>query len=174
MVDALPREDPSDPINKLLAFELDSEWTTSIGEEGSVNRSIENAIWGFGTRDSDSIFKITTRGPALEALADVLQYWLDKYPTSEALNRWLKNATDSAAAVISHHNEPLPSLPHKRDDTQPTLGITLKLSGTKRKGTEAETEEQDAPPVKAYDLESDFFTGLEVDASIAEGGNPAG
>ncbi|KAJ7198848.1 hypothetical protein GGX14DRAFT_573290 [Mycena pura] len=144
--DTLPLEQPSDTINKLLGFAPDSEWTESIGEEGSVNRSIEGAIWGFGTRDGDGIFNITTRGPAIQALADVLKYWLDKYPTSALLNQWLKNATDSAAAVIVHHNKPLPSLSDKIDDTR--SGLTLKLSGNKRKDREADTEEQSAPAKK--------------------------
>ncbi|KAJ7780625.1 ribonuclease H-like domain-containing protein [Mycena maculata] len=152
---ALPQEGPLDPINKLLAFDFDAEWLASIGEEASVNRNIENALWGFGTRNSDGIFKITARGPALESLADVLEHWLAKYPSSESLNRWLQNATDSAAAVISHHNEPLPSLREReRADTHLSppegSGVTLKLrlGGIKRKGIEAETEHKDVPPAK--------------------------
>ncbi|KAJ7733853.1 hypothetical protein DFH07DRAFT_780486 [Mycena maculata] len=94
---ALPQEGPLDSINKLLVFNFNPGWLESIGEEASVN--IEIALWGFGMRNRDDIFKIqvTPRSSALESLADVLEHW---YPSSESLNQRLQNVMDSAAAII--------------------------------------------------------------------------
>ncbi|KAJ7919973.1 hypothetical protein B0H13DRAFT_2319895 [Mycena leptocephala] len=109
--DALPMEQPDDKINKLLGFELDAEWVASIGELAAVNRELENAIWGYGgPRSDDGIFKITTRGPAIQNLADILEYWLAKYPDAFQLQKWLQDATASASAIILAHKKPLPLL----------------------------------------------------------------
>jgi hypothetical protein len=91
-------EQPDDKISKLLGFELDAEWVGSIGELAAVKRKIENAIRG--SRSDDGIFKITTRGPASQSLADILEYWLVKYPDSFQLQKWLQDATASASAII--------------------------------------------------------------------------
>ncbi|KAF8207687.1 hypothetical protein K438DRAFT_1961952 [Mycena galopus ATCC 62051] len=107
--DALPAEQPEDKINHLLDFSLDPEWVESMGEEATVNREIENVLWGFtkGRRNDDGSFDITTRGPAIEALADVLEFWLEKYPDAFQLQKWLKGATASASAVILAHHKPV-------------------------------------------------------------------
>jgi hypothetical protein len=106
--DALPMEQPDDKINKLLGFELDAEWVASIGELAAVNRELENAIWGYGgPRSDDGIFKITTRGPAIQNLADILEYWLAKYPDAFQLQKWLQDATASASAIILAHKKPV-------------------------------------------------------------------
>jgi hypothetical protein len=114
--DALPYAEPEAPINKLLSFSLDAEWVSSVGEAAAANRELETALWGFtgGRRSDDGTFKITSRGPAIESLAAILGYWLEKYPDSFQLQKWLEGATASASAVILTHqsrvSEPLPIL----------------------------------------------------------------
>lgn len=104
----LPKPDTVEAkVNRLLGFSLDEEWVEDIGEEGAVNRELEAALFGFGPRGDDGTFKITVRGAGIEALADVLEYWLKRYPESECLKRWLKNASDSAEKCILLHNEPV-------------------------------------------------------------------
>jgi hypothetical protein len=105
--EALPYEQPEHKINNLLSFTLDREWVQSIGEEATVNRELESAFWEFtgGRRNDDGTFKIPTRGPVVEKLADILEYWLEKYPTALGLQKWIKDATASASAVILAHKQ---------------------------------------------------------------------
>ncbi|KAJ7237403.1 hypothetical protein C8J57DRAFT_1568538 [Mycena rebaudengoi] len=134
--DALPQEGPDDAINKLLAFDLDPEWIDSIGEEMSVNRGIENAL-----------------------LADVLHFWLDKYPDAQNLKRYLVNATDSAADVILAHNEQLPILPATLVPVatgKPTKPAKKGIGGKQTTLTGVTVKEKkkkkgDPPPVKKPD-----------------------
>ncbi|KAJ6523656.1 hypothetical protein DFH09DRAFT_1250899 [Mycena vulgaris] len=110
---ALPFADVGDSINKLLSFSLDADWVESIGEEMAVNCKIETAMFGFGRRNDQGIISITTRGPGIKSLAGILRYWLAKYPEAGHLQRWVDNATASAAAVILFHNEPVCSVKEK-------------------------------------------------------------
>jgi hypothetical protein len=107
--EVLPYEQPEHKINNLLSFSLDPEWLGSIGEEATVNRELEGAFWEFtgGRRNEDGTFKIPTRGPAIEKLADILEFWLEKYPTSFHLQKWVKDATASASTVILAHKQPV-------------------------------------------------------------------
>lgn len=110
--DTLPQAEPEAAVNKFLAFgDFDAEWLDSIGEEMCVNRGIENALFGYGKRDDNNVFKITSRGPAVESMADVLECWLKKYPESEMLHRWLDSGIASAVAVILAHKEPVSTYP---------------------------------------------------------------
>lgn len=110
--EALPYEQPQDKINNLLSFSLDPGWVEDTGEEATVNRELESAFWEFtgGRRNEDGTFKIPTRGPAIEKLADILEYWLKKYPDAFQLQKWVKDATASASAVILAHKTPVRGL----------------------------------------------------------------
>ncbi|KAJ6563471.1 hypothetical protein B0H10DRAFT_1966110 [Mycena sp. CBHHK59/15] len=85
-----------------LLHEIDSDWAADIGEEMVINRRIEVAMYGFGPRNDEGIFKIPTRGPGIEAFADVLNVWLLKYRTAEHLIRWLNNAAAEPALWGKH------------------------------------------------------------------------
>ncbi|KAJ7933219.1 hypothetical protein B0H13DRAFT_2262883 [Mycena leptocephala] len=90
--EVLPYEQPEHKINNLLSFPLDPEWLGSIGEEATVNPELEGAFWEFtgGRRNEDGTLKIPTRGPAIEKLADIVEFWLEKYPTAFHLQKWVK------------------------------------------------------------------------------------
>jgi hypothetical protein len=90
-----------------LSFSLDPGWVQSIGEEATVNRELEGVFWEFmgGRHNDDGTFKIPTRGPAIEKLADILEYWLEKYPATFRLQKWIRDATASASAVILAHKQ---------------------------------------------------------------------
>jgi hypothetical protein len=91
-------------LNRLLNFTLDEETVEDIvGEEGAVNRELEAALFDFLPRNDAGIFFIKERGPALEALADILEIWVTKLPGSMILQLWLKSSIDSAKKCIVNH-----------------------------------------------------------------------
>jgi hypothetical protein len=71
----LPVSTPMSKTNRLLGFVLDEDWVNDVGVEGAVNREIEAALGDFLPRNNDGIFYIKERGPAIEALADVLEHY---------------------------------------------------------------------------------------------------
>jgi len=87
-------------LNRLLDFVLDEERIKDIGEEGAVNRELEAALFDFLPRNDAGIFFIKERGPALEALADVLEVWVTKLPGSMILQMWLSSSINSAKKCI--------------------------------------------------------------------------
>jgi len=104
--ETLPVSDPTSNLNRLLAFALDEEWVNDVGEEGAVNRAIEVALGNFLPRNSDGIFFIKERGPAIEALADVLEHYHGPgrmLSESPILKLWLDNAIASATKCILSH-----------------------------------------------------------------------
>jgi hypothetical protein len=105
--DTLPTAGPESSVNSLLTFSLSPEWVEDIGEEGAVNQALEAALFNFLPRNEAGIFKITTRGPAIIALPDVLETWITKYPKSVILQKWLQNTLDSAKACFAQNNVPV-------------------------------------------------------------------
>ena len=103
----LPITGRESSINALLSFSLNPEWVEDVGEEGAVNQALEAALFQFLPRNDAGIFKITTRGPAISALANVLETWIKKYPASMILQKWLQNALDSAKACFAECNVPV-------------------------------------------------------------------
>lgn len=101
--DTLPLANTQSPVNQLLNFSLDADWIEDIGEEGAVNRQLEAALNEYMPGNDAGIFFIKHRGPALVALADVLEFWLEKYLGSVILQLWLENATESAQKCIGQH-----------------------------------------------------------------------
>ena len=101
----LPPLNDSSSLHQLLSFSLDQEWVLDVGEECAVNRALEVALKDFGPRNDSGIFKITAKGAALAALSDVLAYWLEKYPQSFFLKKWLQDAVASAVDCFSSCGE---------------------------------------------------------------------
>ncbi|KAJ7513225.1 ribonuclease H-like domain-containing protein [Mycena galericulata] len=122
----LPYAATGSRINKLLDFSLDPAWVSEIGEAMTVNREIEAAMFDFGARNDEGIFNITSRGPGIESLADILQEWLEKYPDALILKKWVDDATASAKAIILAYNEPLPSLPEVPPEAPPAAAVPPK------------------------------------------------
>jgi hypothetical protein len=68
--------DQNAKINQFLAFSVDKEWVQDVGEEGAINWEIEVALQQFLLRNDSGIFYITQQGPGIEALANMLEYWV--------------------------------------------------------------------------------------------------
>lgn len=129
--DSLPFSAPDSNVNQLLHFSLDEEWVEDIGEEHTVNRSLEVALKNFGPRNDEGVFKITERGPGLEALPGVLQRWLGKYPDALLLQRWLQDSIASAKACFILHGKSVSNFLY----TGKLCGLTTELiiaSNTRR------------------------------------------
>jgi len=112
--ESLPPLSDGSSLNQLLFFSSDQEWVLEIGEEGAINRGLEIALQDFGPRNEDGIFKIIGKGAALAALPDVLAHWLDKYPQSFYLQKWLQDAKSSAVECFSAHGEFVSFCFHKK------------------------------------------------------------
>ena len=77
-----------------------------MGVEGAINREIESALGDFLPWNNDGIFYIKERGPAIEALADVLENYHGPgrlLSESTILKLWLDNAIASAKKCILNH-----------------------------------------------------------------------
>lgn len=101
--ETLPLSSPTSKLNKLLDFALDEDWVNDVGIEGAINREIEAALGDFLPRNNDGIFYIKERGPAIEALADVLELYHGPgciLSESAILKLWLENAIASAKKCI--------------------------------------------------------------------------
>ena len=104
--ETLPVSSPTSNLNRLLQFALDEEWVNDVGVEGAFNHRIEAALHDFLPRNNDGIFYIKERGPAIEALADVLKYYHGPgcmLSDSPILKLWLKNVLASAKKCILTH-----------------------------------------------------------------------
>lgn len=102
----LPVSGPMSKLNRLLQFAPDDDWVNDVGVEGAVNREIEAALGDFLPRNNDGIFYIKERGPAIEALADVLEHYHGpgcELSGSPILKLWLDNAIASAKKCVLTH-----------------------------------------------------------------------
>lgn len=73
------------------------------GEEGAVNRDLENTFCPKGRREPISLKEA---GPGLEAVAEVLDEWIERYPKSTVLQKWVEDlitASELATAVSSSY-----------------------------------------------------------------------
>ncbi|KAG1842225.1 hypothetical protein F4604DRAFT_1938953 [Suillus subluteus] len=76
-------------------FSLDADWTAEIGEAADVNRELEAR---FGSRAGG--LKIVERGPEPEAVVDVLETWIKKYPGDILLEKWVYDTLEAARGLI--------------------------------------------------------------------------
>lgn len=86
---------PSDSEKNFNSFAPDAEWLAEVGLEGAVNRQLEVAL---GSRANGPI-QLKERGPGVVALADVLEQYLEKFPGSAVLEKWLADIIGSAVSA---------------------------------------------------------------------------
>lgn len=94
---------PTTPKYDLRGFAPDPEWVGDIGEEGAVNRELEVI---FGSRFHGPL-TLDERGPGIEAMSDVLERYLQKYPESVLLGKWVADTTLAAVNAYKQHNAPV-------------------------------------------------------------------
>jgi hypothetical protein len=99
-LEALPTDIPIPKESKynFSNFSLDADWTTDIGEVGAVNRELEVR---FGNR-ADRL-KFVERGPEIEAIVDVFETWIEKYPGDIILEKWVDDTLEAAQGHPWHH-----------------------------------------------------------------------
>jgi hypothetical protein len=73
----------------------DANWTTDIGEVGAVNRELEVR---FGNQ-ADGL-KLVEQGPEIEAVVDVFETWIEKYPGDIILEKWVDDTLEAARGLI--------------------------------------------------------------------------
>ena len=78
-------------------FGLDKDWVESVGEEGALNRELKVRL---GSQCNGPI-TLCEHGPGVIALADELETYLEKYPNSVILVKWLDDMITSAVMVLS-------------------------------------------------------------------------
>ncbi|EDR00600.1 uncharacterized protein LACBIDRAFT_334075 [Laccaria bicolor S238N-H82] len=132
--DKLPISPPESRLNRLLNFMLDQDWVIDAGEEVAINQELEAALHDFLPRNDNGIFYIKEQGPGIEALADVLDYWLPKHPGSVILELWLKSAIKSAKKCILTHGRELPEFDPEPQNIQhaPKGKATVKSASSKQ------------------------------------------
>jgi hypothetical protein len=86
---------PSDSAYSFKFFAPDKEWVADIGLEGAVNRQLEIML---GSRAFGPI-QLKERGPGVVALADILEQYLEKFPGSVVLEKWLTDMIGSAVSA---------------------------------------------------------------------------
>ncbi|KAG1844863.1 hypothetical protein F4604DRAFT_1662817, partial [Suillus subluteus] len=94
-------------------FSLDADWTAEIGEAAAVNRELEVR---FGSRAGD--LKIVERGPETEAVVDVLETWIEKYPGDILLEKWVYDTLEAARGLILAAGNTLPVFDVEVDSTK--------------------------------------------------------
>ena len=127
--ETLPISTPFSKLIRLQNFVLDDDWVKDIGIEGAVNREIEAALGDFLPRNNDGIFYIKERGPAIEALADVLEHYHGPgcmLSGSPILKLWLDNAIASAKKCILTHGGKVSSIySHRINCGRLTVSVKL-------------------------------------------------
>jgi hypothetical protein len=94
---ALPTDIPIPEQSKynFSKFSPDAEWTAEIGEVGAVNRELEVR---FGNRVNG--LKLVERGPEIEAVVDVFETWIKKYPGDIILEKWVTDTLEATRGLI--------------------------------------------------------------------------
>lgn len=98
----LPRYLPvANEFYNFEGYQPEPESVQDYGEEGALNRDLENTFCPKGRREPISLKEA---GPGLEAVADVLDEWIEKFPKSTVLQKWvvdLITASEHTAEVSS-------------------------------------------------------------------------
>jgi len=85
-------------------FSPDPDWVEKIGTvEGAVNRELEVRL---GTRANGPI-EFVERGPAVEALVDVLDQYTGTFPHDGLLAKWIDDALAGVMHTYSKANMPV-------------------------------------------------------------------
>jgi hypothetical protein len=99
-----------DDLTKKNRRERPKRWTTcvsrrlvrfrtsqprTIGEVGAVNRELEVR---FGNRVNG--LKLVERGPEIEAVVDVFETWIKKYPGDIILEKWVTDTLEATRGLI--------------------------------------------------------------------------
>jgi hypothetical protein len=88
-------------------FSPDVDWIERTGTvEGAVNRELEVRL---GTRAHGPI-EFVERGPAVEALVDVLDHYTKEFPNDGLLAKWIDDALAGAIHTYSRANMPVSKL----------------------------------------------------------------
>ncbi|KAG1874806.1 hypothetical protein F4604DRAFT_1680712 [Suillus subluteus] len=104
---ALPTDIPIPKESKynFSNFSLDADWTTDIGKVGAVNQELE-----------------------IEAVVDVFETWIEKYPGDIILEKWVDDTLEAARGLIVAAGKALLKSSHQLNDH---LDIEFVLSGLK-------------------------------------------
>jgi len=84
-------------------FQLDPTWIDDIGTEGAINRELECRL---GTRAHGPI-EFTERGPAVEALVEVLTKYMKEFPDDVRLAKWVEDALAGAIYTYQKWQTPV-------------------------------------------------------------------
>ncbi|RPD52677.1 hypothetical protein L226DRAFT_474064 [Lentinus tigrinus ALCF2SS1-7] len=99
----LPFKDCAASAYRFQHLDLDREWIESEGIEAAANRALEVRLGPrTGPRET---FIIKERGPGLEALADVLEVHIGKFPNDICFRKWLEDACRAAENTFTDANE---------------------------------------------------------------------
>lgn len=103
---SLPELPVDVPAQQLLNFSYDKAWVEDVGVPGAVNCTcaLEGAPNDYLPRNDKGAFFLKHRGPAIEALATVLECYLKDYPEDFLLLNWIEDSTNSVEAIFKHHN----------------------------------------------------------------------
>ncbi|KAJ3558474.1 hypothetical protein NP233_g11501 [Leucocoprinus birnbaumii] len=127
---------------------------------------------------------ICGRGPAFEALPKILSFWLQKYPNSFYIQKWLKDSLKSVEACLKLNNIPIPmsqdvmtvtSVPTKPPTKKKTAGgAKLKKPDTKRLEDKIDDDYIDVPePIDTRSggslMVQRLFAALEVKVAGVNG-----
>ncbi|KAG1827904.1 hypothetical protein EV424DRAFT_1555001 [Suillus variegatus] len=96
---------PKESTYNFSNFSPDLDWTAEIGEAAAVNRELEVR---FGSRAGG--LKMVERGPETEAVVDVLETWIKKYPGDILLEKWTYDILEAARGLILAAGNTLPVL----------------------------------------------------------------
>ncbi|KAJ7712808.1 ribonuclease H-like domain-containing protein [Mycena metata] len=184
----LEQESPRDSTRHLLGFSLDVDLVRRVS---ALDNELENAIVDFGGWESDGTFAITTRGPAIENLANILADYLSKYPRSVIVKKWLKGSIASASAMILAYRQPLPVAnavaapdPPNAKNTKKIGGQQMTLTGAvakqgKKKGPEGEkpdtknlVDSSDPALGEASEDEDERTGGRKMDSLLSQVSKP--
>ncbi|EPQ56401.1 hypothetical protein GLOTRDRAFT_138137 [Gloeophyllum trabeum ATCC 11539] len=101
---AIPYRAAEDSQYKFHQFSPDAEWIKEEGLDVAVNRELEAIL---GSRLPGYV-EVKERGPGLEALADVLDRYLELSPQSFYLDKWLDDILTSVKRIYELNGEPIP------------------------------------------------------------------
>jgi hypothetical protein len=86
---------PESSSYNFATFEPDQDWVEDVGLEGAVNRELEVRL---GSRANGGL-TFRERGPGLTAVVDVLEKYLNMFPASILLSKWVTDLVMAAQNI---------------------------------------------------------------------------